>query len=51
MDSHRAPDLEPPLFAHGAVLSNFVQAITEADHFQVESFLNVGEEKNNRLLV
>ena len=51
MDSYRASDLEPPLFAHGVSLSAFVQAITEADHFRVVSFLNVGEGKNNRLSV
>jgi hypothetical protein len=51
MDSYRASDLEPPLFAHGVCLSAFVQAITNADHFGVVSFLNVGGGKNNRLSV
>jgi hypothetical protein len=51
MHSYRASNLEPPLFAHGVGLSNFVQAITEADHFRVVSFLNRGEGKNNRLSV
>jgi hypothetical protein len=51
VDSHRASDLESPLFAHGVGLSNFVQAITEAAHFRLISFVIARGKKNNRLSV